>query len=58
MAKLTPRQSELMDLIRHCGSLSIYGPKEFKTARSLARLGLINLDVYDIATIPAPEQPQ
>lgn len=51
MVRLTPVQSELLDLIRHVGELSLYGPREFRTAKSLERKGLIRIDTNDKARL-------
>jgi hypothetical protein len=53
--KLTPAQDALLDLIRHCKGLSLYGPREFRTAKSLERRGLIRIDTNDVATISTPD---
>lgn len=57
--RLTPNQTALLGLIAHCKGLSLYGPREFRTAKSLERKGLIHIDHHDTANLaPAPTQPQ
>ena len=54
MSRLTPRQSELLGLIRYVGELSLYGPTEFRAAKGLERKGLIHIDHHDKATLATP----
>lgn len=55
--RLTPNQAALLDLIRHCKGVSLYGPREFRTAKSLEGRGLIYIDHHDHATLRTPATP-
>jgi hypothetical protein len=58
MGKLTPRQRELLTMLKEIpAGLNIYGPREYRTAKSLHAKKLIELDFHDHATItPAGRQ--
>ena len=55
MARLTPAQAALLDLIRHCQGMALDGAREFQTANSLERRGLIRIDVNGFATLSTPD---